>query len=256
MKNGVKNIQTAGYNGSRTVLQITILKVSSLKGKIATSPVSDQFTAKENRLLDEVRGLKEELNATKIRCEEMMLKDTHTQIQLSKLLDENTGLKIDNLEQQRKIVLLLQINEEKQAEIDEQNRKEQKSQIRILMKKPLGGATGGGPPKKGRKSVNFTIPPKGAQSLKAMGRSQLNHTKINHRDQDKSLWINKSVPTDLVASSERARLQKLLPESLRKPKVEKEELRNPAPNVKEVTVPATKASLLRANLIKKNRNDK
>ena len=213
------------------------------------SPVSDQSTAKENRLLDEVRGLKEELNATKIRCEEMMLKETHTQIQLSKLLDENTGLKVDNLEQQRKIALLLQINEEKQAEIDEQ-----KSQVRILMKKPLGGATGGGP-KKGRKSVNFTIPPKGAQSLKAMGRSQLNHTKINHRDQEKSLWINKSVPTD-VASSERARLQKLLPESLRKPKVEKEELRNPAPNVKEVTVPATKASLLRANLIKKNRNDK
>ena len=214
------------------------------------SPVSDQSTAKENRLLDEVRGLKEELNATKIRCEEMMLKDSRTQIQLSKLLDENTGLKVDNLEQQRKIVLLLQINEEKQAEIDEQNRNEQKSQNRILMKKPLGGATGGGPPKKGRKSVNFTIPPKGAQSLKAMGRSQLNHTKINHRDQDRSLWINKSVPTD-GASSERANVQKLLPQSLRKPKVEKEELGNPAPNFKEVTIPATKASLLRANLIKK-----
>ena len=180
----------------------------------------------------------------------MMLKDSRTQIQLSKLLDENTGLKVDNLEQQRKIVLLLQINEEKQAEIDKQNRNEQKSQNRILMKKPLGGATGGGPPKKGRKSVNFTIPPKGAQSLKAMGRSQLNHTKINHRDQDRSLWINKSVPTD-GASSERANVQKLLPQSLRKPKVEKEELGNPAPNFKAVTIPATKASLLRANLIKK-----
>ena len=81
-------------------------------------PISDQ--SRENRLLDEVKGLKEELDATKFRCEEMMLKDTHVQIRLSKLLEENTALKIDNLEKQRKLVLLLQINEEKDTEIEDQ----------------------------------------------------------------------------------------------------------------------------------------
>ena len=172
-----------------------------------------------------------------------MLKDTHVQIRLSKLLDENTGLKVDNLEHQRKIVLLLQIIEDKDAEIEDQ-----KTQISSPVK--TIGAARGGPPKKSRKSVNFKVPPKGAQSLKAMSRSQFNQTKINHRDQDRSLWKNQSVPTN-GPSAERARLQKLLPESLRKPKVEKEELRNPAPNIREVTVPATKTSLLRANLIKK-----
>ena len=153
-------------------------------------PVSDQ--SRENRLLDE-------LNATKIRCEEMMLKDTHVQIRLSKLLDENTALKIDNLEKQRKLVLLLQINEEKDAEIEDQ-----KTQISNLVKTigEGGAAARGGLPKKGRKSVNFKIPPKGAQSSRAMGRSQFNQTKINHRDQDRSQWMNQSVPTN-GASAER-----------------------------------------------------
>ena len=90
-------------------------------------PISDQ--SRENRLLDEVKGLKEELDATKIRCEEMMLKDTHVQIRLSKLLEVNTALKIDNLEKQRKLVLLLQINEEKDTEIEDQ-----KTQISSLVK--------------------------------------------------------------------------------------------------------------------------
>ena len=48
--------------------------VAMSKDAVVT-PVRDQSTEKENRLLDEVRGLKEELNATKIRY-------THTQIQL------------------------------------------------------------------------------------------------------------------------------------------------------------------------------
>ena len=185
-------------------------------------PVLDQ-SARDNQLLDEVISLKGELNATRIRCEELVLKETHTQILVSKLLDENTKLKIDNLEKQRKIVLLLQINDDKETEIDKQ-----KNEIENLMKKPLGGGAEGGPPKKGRKSANYKVPPKGAQSLKAMGRLQFKHTKINQREQDKSLWVNKSVPIN-GASSERARLQKILPESLRKPKLEKEESRNPAP---------------------------
>ena len=41
-------------------------------------------------------------------------------------------------------VLSVKMGTFKQAEIDKQ-----KSQNQILMKKPLGGATGGGPPKKG-----------------------------------------------------------------------------------------------------------
>ena len=36
-----------------------------------------------------------------------------------------------------------------------------------------------GRPKKGRKSVNFTVPSKGAQSSKAMRRSQSSYAKIN-----------------------------------------------------------------------------
>ena len=163
-------------------------------------PVSDQ--SRENQLLDEVRdevrGLREELNANKLIREEIMLKDTHEQIRLSKLLEENTALKIANLEQQRKLVLLLQINEEKDTEIEDQ-----KTQISNLVKTiGEGGAARGGPPKKGRKSVNFKIPPKGAQSLKAMSRLQFNQTKINHRDQDRSQWMNQSVPTN-GASAER-----------------------------------------------------
>ena len=59
-----------------------------------------------------------------------------------------------------------------------------------------------GRPKKGRKSVNFTVPSKGAQSSKAMGRLQFNQAKINHRDQDRALWMNQSVPTN-GASAER-----------------------------------------------------
>lgn len=193
------------------------------------------------------------MNATRIRCEELLLKDTHVQIRLSKLLDENTGLKVDNLEHQRRIAVLLQSNEEKDAEIEDQ-----KTQISSFVKTiQEGGAARGGPPKKGRKSVNFKVPPKGAQSSKAMGRSQFNHAKINHGEQDSSLWINKSIPNKR-ASAERANLQKLLPASLRKPKLEIEELRNPAPNFTEVTVPATKASLLRAqvNINKKTKNGK
>ena len=98
-------------------------------------PISDQ--SRENRLLDEVKGLKEELDATKIRCEEMMLKDTHVQIRLSKLLKENTALKIDNLEKQRKLVLLLQINEEKDTEIEDQ-----KTQNSSLVKTIVEGRWG------------------------------------------------------------------------------------------------------------------
>ena len=98
-------------------------------------PVSDQ--SRENRLLDEVRGLREELNANKLIREEIMLKDTHDQIRLSKLLDENTALKIENMEQQRKLVLLLQINEEKDAEIEDQ-----KTQISSLVKTIVEGRWG------------------------------------------------------------------------------------------------------------------
>ena len=42
-----------------------------------------------------------------------------------------------------------------------------------LRKKSIGRT------KKGRKSVNFTVPPKGAQSSKAMRRSQSSYAKIN-----------------------------------------------------------------------------
>ena len=87
-------------------------------------PISDQL--RENRPLDELKGLKEELDATKIRCEETF---KSVQIRLSKLLEEYTALKIDNLEKQRKLVLLLQINEEKDAEIEDQ-----KTQISSLVK--------------------------------------------------------------------------------------------------------------------------
>jgi hypothetical protein len=145
---------------------------------------------------------------------EIMLKYNQGQIRLEKLIDENTALKKDNLEKQRKLV-------EKDAEIEN-------------LVKTIEAARGG-PPKKSRKSVNFKISPKGAQSSKAMSRSQFNQTKINHnlhsffyKDPEKSLWMNQSVTTNGVSAG-RTRLYKVLPESLRKPKVEKEELRNPAP---------------------------
>ena len=53
------------------------------------------------------------------------------------LLEENTALKIDNLEKQRKLVLLLQINEEKDAEIEDQ-----KTQISSLVKTIVEGRWG------------------------------------------------------------------------------------------------------------------
>ena len=95
-------------------------------------PISDQL--RENRPLDELKGLKEELDATKIRCEETF---KSVQIRLSKLLEEYTALKIDNLEKQRKLVLLLQINEEKDAEIEDQ-----KTQISSLVKTIVEGRWG------------------------------------------------------------------------------------------------------------------
>jgi len=105
-----------------------------------------------------------------------------------------------------------------------------------------------GRPKKGRKSVNFTVPSKGAQSSKAMRRSQSSYAKIN-----KTLLKE--------ASAEPMSKVKMLENENNKLRLEIEELRkqlnkdevkcpkaNPAPNLKDVTVQPTKASILRAQV--------
>ena len=68
---------------------------------------------------------------------EIMLKYNQGQIRLEKLIDENTALKKDNLEKQRKLVLLLQINEKKDAEIEDQ-----KTQNSSLVKTIVEGKWG------------------------------------------------------------------------------------------------------------------
>ena len=105
-----------------------------------------------------------------------------------------------------------------------------------------------GRPKKGRKSVNFTVPSKGAQSSKAMRRSQSNYAKIN-----------KAVSKE--ASAEPLSKLKMLENENNKLRMEIEELRkqlnkdevkcpkaNPVPNLKDVTVQPTKASILRTQV--------
>ena len=105
-----------------------------------------------------------------------------------------------------------------------------------------------GRPKKGRKSVNFTVPSKGAQSSKAMRRSQSNYAKIN-----------KAVSKE--ASAEPLSKLKMLENENNKLRMEIEDLRkqlnkdevkcpkaNPAPNLKDVTVQPTKASILRTQV--------
>ena len=106
-----------------------------------------------------------------------------------------------------------------------------------------------GRPKKGRKSVNFTVPSKGAQSSKAIRRSQSNYAKIN-----------KAVSKE--ASAEPLSKLKMLENENNKLRMEIEELRkqlnkdeevkcpkaNPAPNLKDVTVQPTKASILRTQV--------
>jgi len=105
-----------------------------------------------------------------------------------------------------------------------------------------------GRPKKGRKSVNFTVPSKGAQSSKAIRRSQSSYAKIS-----KTLLKE--------ASAEPMSKVKMLENENNKLRLEIEELRkqlnkdevkcpkaNPAPNLKDVTVQPTKASILRAQV--------
>ena len=105
-----------------------------------------------------------------------------------------------------------------------------------------------GRPKTGRKSVNFTVPSKGTQSSKAMRRTQSSYAKIN-----KTLLKE--------ASAEPLSEVKMLENENNKLRLEIEELRkqhnkdevkcpkaNTAPNLKDVTIQQTKASILRTQV--------
>ena len=145
----------------------------------------------DNRLVDENIGLKGD--STRIKCEEL-------EKQLSESREKKSGLEEANLSLQeeitkitedgrKKVNELLKINEDL-----EQDKDTEISRLRNILED--GGARGDttlglqtqpeklrkksiGRPKKGRKSVNFTVPSKGAQSSKAMRRSQSSYAKIN-----------------------------------------------------------------------------
>ena len=96
----------------------------------------------DNRLVDENIGLKGELNASQIRCEEL-------QIQLSKSLEKNSGLEEANLSLQvqiteiaengrKKINELLKINED--LEIQKQDQETEIARLRNILED--GGARG------------------------------------------------------------------------------------------------------------------
>jgi len=242
----------------------------------------------DNRLVDENIGLKGELNASRIRCEELVEKDNQVQIDLSQSREKITGLEEANARLKeditklsedgwKKVNELLKVNEE--IETQKEDQKAEIARLRNILEESgarsdatLGLQTleeGGsrnddttlglqtqperlkksiGRPKKGRKSVNFTVPSKGAQSSKAMRRSQSNYAKIN-----------KTVSKE--ASSEPLSKLKMLENENKKLRMEIEELRkqlnkdevkcpkaNPAPNLKDVTVQQTKTSILRTQV--------
>jgi len=263
----------------------------------------------DNRLVDENIGLKGELNASRIRCEELVEKDNQVQIDLSQSREKITGLEEANARLKeditklsedgwKKVNELLKVNEE--IETQKEDQKAEIARLRNILEEsgarsdatlglqtleeggsrnddttldlqtsPLqsemledGGARSLGlqtqperlrkksigRPKKGRKSVNFTVPSKGAQSSKAMRRSQSNYAKIN-----------KTVSKE--ASSEPLSKLKMLENENKKLRMEIEELRkqlnkdevkcpkaNPAPNLKDVTVQQTKSSILRTEV--------
>ena len=264
----------------------------------------------DNRLVDENIGLNGELNASRIRCEELMEKENQVQIELSQSREKITGLEEANVglkeeitkiteDGRKRIKELLKIN--LQTETEKEDQKAEIARLRNILEEggarnnvttlglqtveeggsknddtTLGSQTtnlqsealedGGarilglqtkqerlrkkssGWPKKGRKSVNFTVPSKGAQSLKAMRRSQSNCAKIN-----------KTVSKE--ASGEPLSKLKMLENENNKLRMEIEELRkqlnkdevkcpraNPAPNLKDVTVQPTKASILRTQV--------
>ena len=172
----------------------------------------------DNRLIDENIGLKGELNASLIRCEELVEKENQVRIKLSQSREKNTGLEEANagLKEEikkitedgwKKVNELLKINEE--IETEKEAQKAEIARLRNILEEgglrnddtTLGLQTsslqteilleeGGarsldlqtqpeklrkksiGRPKKGRKSVNFTVPSKSAQSSRAMRRSQ------------------------------------------------------------------------------------
>jgi len=252
----------------------------------------------DNRLVDENIGLKGELNASRIRCEELLEKENQVQIELSQSREKITGLEEANagLKEEitkitengwKKVNELLKMNEDLETEKEDQ--KTEIARLRNIIEEggsrndvtTLGSQTinlqsetleeGGarsldntalclqtqperlrkksiGRPKKGRKSVNFTVPSKGAQSSKAIGRSQSNYAKIN-----------KTVSKE--ASAEPLSKLKMLENENNKLRMEIEELRkqlnkdevkcpkaNPAPNLKDVTVQPTKSSILRTQV--------
>jgi len=269
----------------------------------------------DNRLVDENIGLKGELNASRIRCEELLEKENQVQIELSQSREKITGLEEANagLKEEitkitengwKKVNELLKINEDLETEKEDQKTEIARlgnileeggarndvttlglqtveeggsrnddstlgSQTINLQSETLeeGGARSLdntalclqtqperlrkksiGRPKKGRKSVNFTVPSKGAQSSKAIGRSQSNYAKIN-----------KTVSKE--ASAEPLSKLKMLENENNKLRMEIEELRkqlnkdevkcpkaNPAPNLKDVTVQPTKSSILRTQV--------
>jgi len=93
-------------------------------------------------------------------------------------------------------------------------------------------------PKKGRKSANFTVPSKGAQSSKAMRRSQSNYAKINKTVSKEA--SGKPLSKLKMLENENNKLRMEI-EELRK-QLNKDEVKcpkaNPAPNLKDVTVQA------------------
>ena len=103
-------------------------------------------------------------------------------------------------------------------------------------------------PKKGRKSANFTVPSKGAQSSKAMRRSQSNYAKINKTVSKEA--SGKPLSKLKMLENENNKLRMEI-EELRK-QLNKDEVKcpkaNPAPNLKDVTVQPTKTSILRTQV--------
>jgi len=242
----------------------------------------------DNRLVDENIGLKGELNASRIRCEELVEKDNQVQIELLQSREKITGLEEANVRLKdlsedgwKKVNELLKINEEIETQKEEQ--KAEIARLRNILEEggarsdatlglqtsPLQSETledGGarslglqtqperlrkksiGRPKKGRKSVNFTVPSKGAQSSKAMRRSQSSYAKINKTLLKEASTEPLSKLKMLENENNKLRLEI---EELRK-QLNKEEVKcpkaNPAPNLKEVTVQQTKASILRTQV--------
>jgi len=242
----------------------------------------------DNRLVDENIGLKGELNSSRIKCEELQKQLSESGEKNSGLEEVNLSLQeqITKITEdgRKKIYELLKINED--LENQKQDQTTEIARLRNILEdsRARGDTTLGlqisdlhpetldeggarsldkttlglqpeklrkksiGRPKKGRKSVNFTVPSKGAQSSKAMRRSQSSYAKINKTLLKEASAEPQSKVKMLENENNKLRLEI---EELRK-QLNKDEVKcpkaNPAPNLKDVTIQQTKASILRTQV--------